>query len=355
MFSQRNIFKNALFRAPHYEFEDIITQIDSAEILAPQLDLSNRRHELAKRVAYHAPIALNPGIPEIKINGHYDLFLAICGAPQDLLMVNAVKNWRDVCSTSICLIDEIWVKQMDGCRHFLGILKRFDIVMLYYSQSVRPLSEIIERKCIFMPPGVDAFLFGPYPELPKRVVDVYSIGRRSEVTHKQLLSLSGSGKMFYVYDTVAGDQAINLKEHRSILANITKRSRYFIVNPGLIDRPDKRGNQLEIGNRYFEGAAAGSIMIGEQPKNGEFEKLFDWPDAVIQLPYGSGAIEAIIAEIEREPERQSQIRKTNVVQALMRHDWAYRWEAMLKTIGLEPTPELFQRKVCLRKLAESVN
>jgi hypothetical protein len=161
--------------------------------------------------------------------------------------------------------------------------------------------------------------------------------------------------LFYLHDSIAGDQSINLREHRALLANIAKRSRYFIVNPGLIDRPDKRGNQIEIGNRYFEGSASGAILVGERPQNSEFEKLFDWPDAVIHLPYDSGNIDAIMGELDRSPERVEQIRRTNMVQALLRHDWAYRWEAILKTVGREPMPELLQRKERLRTLAAAVS
>lgn len=354
IFSQRNIFGKALFRCAHFEFEDLICKIDRAEILAPKTDLSSLRHCVANKVAYHAPIAFNPGLHRIDLKGEYDLFLAVCGNPRDLLMVNAVSNWRDVCKTSVCLIDEIWLKQMNGFRYFLRVLKRFDVVVLYYSQSVKALGEQIGVKCVFMPPGVDSIGFCPFPDPPKRVIDVCSIGRRSDITHQQLLKMVGEKGLFYLYDSIAGDQCIKAAEHRALVANIAKRSRYFIVNPGLIDRPDQRGDQIEVGNRYFEGAASGVIMVGERPNSREFENLFDWPDAVIHLPYNSNKIDAIINELDSQPERRAKMRKTNVVQALLRHDWAYRWDTILKIAGLEPMPELLQRKERLKNLAGSV-
>lgn len=354
IFSQRNIFSKALFRCALYEFEDIITQIDSVELLAPPADLLSVRHGIAKWLAFHAPIALNPGIPKTKPKARYDLFLAICGAPADLLMVDAVSNWRDVCKTSVCLIDELWVKEMGNYRHFLRVLEKFDYVILYYSQSVGALSQRIGRPCSFVPPGVDALLFCPYPEPPKRAVDVYSIGRRSEITHRTLLKMAAEDRLFYLHDSIAGDQAISSKEHRALMAHVIKRSRYFVVNPGLIDRPAKRGNQIEIGNRYFEGAASGTIMVGERPNNGEFERLFDWPDALIHVPYNSDNIDDVINSLDNQPERQDAIRRANVEHALMRHDWVYRWEAILKTVGLEPMPALFQRKDRLKDMADVV-
>jgi hypothetical protein len=39
---------------------------------------------------------------------------------------------------------------------------------------------------------------------------------------------------------------------------------------------------------------------------------------------------------------------------LMRHDWGYRWEAVLKTVGLEPMPGVLRRKERLRNLSRAV-
>jgi Glycosyl transferases group 1 len=355
IFSLRNIFGKALFRCPHYEFENIICEIDSAELLAPEVDPSNARSTFATRMAYHAPVAMNPGIPRIPAKIHYDIFFTICGFPQDLLMVNAVSNVRDICRTSVCLVDELWLKDIVKHRHFLRILAEFDIVMLYYSQTVKPLGEQIGRRCVFMPPGVDAILFCPYPNPPKRLIDVCSIGRRSEITHQRLLRMVQESGLFYLHDSIGGSQAINSKEHRALLANVSKRSRYFIVNPGSIDQPDRRGNQIEIGNRYFEASASGAIMVGERPASEEFERLFDWPEAVTQLPYDSFDIDTVIKDLDRDPERQERIRRTGVVRALMRHDWVYRWEAVLKNVGLEPMQGVLERKERLRKLVEVVS
>jgi len=354
IFSLRNISGRALFRCPHYEFEDIICEIDSAELFAPKIDASHRRPNFAIQLGYHAPILLDPGIQKISAERHYDIFFMICGYPQDLIMFNAIGNIRDICTTSVCLLDELWVREIVKHRHFLRILAKFDVVMLYYSQTVKPLSELIERRCEFLPPGIDTILFCPNPDPPERVVDVYSIGRRSEITHQRLLEMARKGDLFYLHDSVGGSQAINSKEHRTLFANVAKRSRYFIVNPGKIDEPQKRGNQIEASNRYFEGAASGAIMVGERPDNEVFEGLFDWPEAVTRLPYDSPDIDLIIKDLDADPERQERIRRTGLVQALMRHDWVYRWDVILDTAGLEPMQRMLERKDRLRKLAEEV-
>ncbi|HMJ25201.1 MAG TPA: glycosyltransferase [Pyrinomonadaceae bacterium] len=355
IFSLRNIFGKALFRCPHFEFEDLICEIDSAELLAPKLDPSSARSSFATRLAYHAPIILNPGLRKISAKQQYDILFTVCGYPQDLIMFNAVSNLRDVCKTSVCLLDELWINEIVQSRHFLPILAKFDVVLLYYSQTVKPLSEIIGRECIYLPPGVDAVSFCPDPNPPERVIDVYSIGRRSEITHRKLLKMARESGLFYLHDSIGGSKAISSGEHRALFANVAKRSRYFIVNPGKIDEPHLTGGQMEAGNRYFEGAASGAIMVGERPRNEVFEDLFDWPDAVTHLSYDSNDIDDVIRDLDADPERQDRIRRTGVVQALMRHDWVYRWEAILKTVGLEPMQGALERKDRLRKLVKVVS
>jgi len=340
------------FRCPHFEFEDVIAEIDSVELLAPRLDLSNLRYTTAKQIAYHTPLVLNPGMEKTTLNDTYDLFFTICGSPTDLIRVAALGNWRDKCDRAVCLIDELWVREMAAYSNLLRVLDKFDLVMLYYSQTVEPLSKKIGPKCAFLPPGVDAIRFCPYPSQPQRTIDVYSIGRRSQITHRNLLKMAAGEGIFYLHDSIAADQVLDAREHRILFANIAKRSRYFIVNPGLIDRPDIRGDQMEIGNRYFEGAASGTIMLGERSNNAVFEKIFDWPDALIHIPYNCSNIRDIIGAIETDPERQDRIRRRNVKEALMCHDWAYRWETILQTVGLEPITAMHDRKEILGNLAQ---
>jgi hypothetical protein len=95
-------------------------------------------------------------------------------------------------------------------------------------------------------------------------------------------------------------------------------------------------------------------MLGEIPNNEVFPQLFDWPDAVIPLPYDSSDIDMVIKELDGDPERQGRIRRTSVAQALLRHDWVYRWEAILDAVGLEPMQGALERKHRLGKLAQAV-
>lgn len=354
IFSQRNLSAIQPFRCAHFEFEDVIDQIDSVDIVAPRFSNSTQRYSLAKRLAYKTPLHFNPGVPSCPISATYDLFFVICGSPIDLLNLQALGDWRRKCRRAVCLIDELWITQMDRYDRYLRMLGEFDAVFLYYSQSVEPLNKRIGTKSIFLSPAVDTLRFCPYPESLPRSIDVYSVGRRSAVTHHALLQKAAKNGMFYLHDSTSADRVLDAIEHRDIFAKLLKRSRYFIVNPGLVDRVDIRGDQIEIGNRYFEGAAAGSILIGARPDNGEFETNFGWPHALVDLPYDSPDFTAAIDAIERDQQVQDAIRCMNVRQSLLRHDWLYRWEAILEAAGMTPLSKLNDRKNRLGKLADTI-
>jgi hypothetical protein len=354
VFSQRNLAQVQPFRCAHFGFEDVIAEIDSVDVLAPQFSNTTSRYNRAKQLAYKTPIRLNPGIPTISIQSDYELFFAICGNPTDLLSIHALGNWRKRCKKAVCLIDELWVTQMNNYDRYLRMLDDFDVVVLYYSQSVEALNRRIGAKSIFLPPAIDALRFCPYPEISPRAIDVYSVGRRSAITHESLLRMVARDNIFYLYDTTSADRVLNPMEHRTLMGSILKRSRYYIVNPGLIDRPDVRGDQIEIGNRYFEGAAAGAILVGQRPDNGEFERLFNWPNAIVDLPYDSPDFAEAIESIEADPDMENTIRQTNVRQSLLQHDWLYRWEGILKAAGMNQLSKLNERKDRLQAVAAAI-
>ena len=179
--SQRNIFGNFHYRLGLYEFEDIICQVDSVDLVAPQpkkwFEYGNR---ISNRLAYDWGIGINPGISKTKLQKNYDLFFAIAQFPKDLLHIKYVEDWRDRCKTSICWMNEIWIPDVTECKYFLKILSQFDYVIVHWAGSVNAVQEAVQGKCFYLPYGIDAILFCPYPSAPQRVIDVCSIGRRSE-------------------------------------------------------------------------------------------------------------------------------------------------------------------------------
>jgi hypothetical protein len=355
LFSQRNIYEPSVWRCSFREFERILQEVDSVDVLAPEPTKWYRHGQrVAMRLGEFVNFPINPGIPTIKVEREYDLFITVCEKMLDLLSLKSLKGLRDKCKITVCWLFEFWVNRIPLYKSCLEVLSQFDYVIFSFANN-DPLRAIIKGQGQYLPGGIDTLRFCPYPNPPTRSIDVLSIGRRAPVTHKALLRMAKEEGKFYVYDTINGLEAYDLEEHRLLMANLAKRTRYFIVSPGKFDRPEETGGQSEFGFRYFEAAAPGAIMIGMRPpKNKEFDKIFNWSDAVIEVPFTSDEIVSVIRELDKEPERQMKIRETNITQCLLKHDWVYRWEAVLSLVGMQSLPVLESRKRSLRDLAATV-
>lgn len=300
-------------------------------------------------------IFANPGLKKVRLNKSYDVFIAVCATLWDLPYINAIERWKDHCKISVCWLDELWVSDIPNYKYWLPALRQFDYVFVGYRGTVSPLSQAADRTCFWLPGGVDALRFGPTSDPADRAVDVYSIGRRYEGIHHELLTAAARGDIFYVYDSHASGgltDVFDYRQHRELFANIAKRSRYFVVATAKTDQPAYRQGQVEVGYRYYEGAAAGAVMIGDAPDCDAYRELIGWPEAVIKIePDGSDAI-AILDELGSDPERMSAISRRNTKEALLRHDWSHRWNEMFRVVGIDPSPRKAGRDRRLKRLAE---
>jgi len=355
VFSER-LLQRYLSACVNYEFEDLICEFDDADIFVAQPNYGYQiNRKISNTLAKSVSVArINPGIKKLRFNKDYDLLFAMCLVPTSLLSLNALHGWRERCRVAICWLSESWVNEVSEYKGYAKILSQFDYIVLNCSSSVKIWQDMTKKPCSYVPPAVDAIKFCPYPNPPSRSVDVYSIGRRSAIVHESLLKMAEQGRLFYIYDTTLAKKTAKPREHRDLVANIAKRSRYFLVNKGKFDKESETGGQAEIGFRFFEGAAAGTVMVGTHPDNEAFRQYFDWPDAVINAPFDSPNIGKILTGLDSQPERVEQIRKNNIVQSLLRHDWAYRWQILLDMAGLQPKVTLTDRLARLKEIAEIV-
>lgn len=353
--SHRDLYEQEAWRGPYREFETILTEVDAVDIIAPRRGKWYRqRSRNAQRVGKYTPIGLNPGVEEVSLKKDYALFLTVCEKPSELLHVHAIKDWREHSKVAICWMTEFYEHEIPTYKSIMKTLSHFDFV-LFTTARIHAFKSLLGDRVRHLPYGVDNVKFCPYPQRPPRFIDVLSIGGRAHTTHKALLRMAKDDGILYLYDTIKDLAVYHVEQHRLQLSNLAKRSRYFIVNPGSIDEPEKIGGQSEFGPRYFEGLAAGTVLLGDQPRNNkEFDRIFNWPDAVIHVPYGSENIREVIRELDKDLIRQEKIRNQNIAQSLSRHDWVHRWESVLNLVGLEPLLKLMERKQRLADMLQDL-
>lgn len=348
-----------------YEFQDLILELTGGDRVEPDnhaaLEFSRRTYKYIRRVTRSRRIAQAMAVrpPTVQLRRDYDLFLPAFNDPWELYALASIPNWRKRCKFAACFVVEAWIHELPG--YLLELLSEFDHIFLGVHDPAPHIARIAGRPCTYLPLAANVLNFAPLPNPPPRVIDVCNIGRRSPATHDALLRLERERQLFYYYDTVTAsgvDQrqrtfhVESASEHRLLLANLLRRSRYYVANRSRVNEPTYTMGHDEISARFYEGAAAGAVLIGEVPRTEEFKRQFDWPDAVIHLPFDSPTPERLLRELDSDPQRLSRIRRTNVYNAALRHDWVYRLRTIFATAGLEPTGAMIEREAQLKALAE---
>jgi Glycosyl transferases group 1 len=356
--SMRSI-SNVVGYCAMYEFEDLISELLHADRVAPLveegLERSRRVYKLTRYLTRSNRLAevLAPRAGAVRLEREYELFLPVFNHPHELFNLNAVQGWREKSRFAAAYICEAWEARLP--EYLLELLQPFDHIFLGVEGARESVARITGKPCTYLPMGVDALRFAPKSAASERPIDVCGIGRRSDVTHSALLDFAKRDGRFYYYDTMrraggarSGGAAvtfgvIDAGEHRLLLSNLLKRSKYFIANRAWADTPGLTRGKDEIACRFYEGAAAGAVMLGEPPDTEDFRSEFDWPDAVVRTPFNAPDIADTIRALDKDPSRTARIRTNGVVNALLRHDWSHRLLELLKVASFPATPGMRAR------------
>ncbi len=345
-----------LARANLYEFENLAAELDQVDVFAPSAygDLEGRRGAIAKtRRRIEEELARRTGRGDTE-GAPYDLVLVFFQNMSDLERLRPLQRWTSLGRRSAALCQEIWETAIVPGRSDFERLNLFDQLFLTLSGSVEPLARALDTPVAELPFGVDAALFSPRGPGRPRTIDFYAMGRRHEGMHADLIAHARKEEFFYAYDSLrmTGRTLYNdVFEHRLLTSRMIQSTRFFAVNRGRFDTPDLIADQDEVNPRYYEGASAGATMVGAVPRGESFTRLMGWPDAVIPFDPESQKIVPFLQELAGQTERLESARRRGVRECLTRHDWMFRWRALLETLGLDEPPSLARREEELHKRA----
>ncbi len=358
-----------------YEFEDVVSELLNADIIKltnhDDLDTYRKLYKAAKLTIRSRTTANFLTDKVIKkalkqpLEKDYDLLIAPFNTPYELFMLLSLGNWRDKCKKAACYIIEFWQYDLPECEYLLDFLKDFDHIFLGARQCVDQVGKITGKPCTYLPLSIDTMRFCPHPPIHQPTIEYCNLGRRSPKTHQGLMDLAEKNKLFYYYDTISMSNVVNSskqqtfpvknpREHRLLLANLLKRSHYFIANRARANEFKKEKSKDELSLRFFEGAASGTIMLGEPPETIDFQTHFDWADAIIQIPFDCPDIASIITELEKDPERLKNIRINNIKNSLLRHDSVYRLKEIFGKLEIEAITNMTRREDILKAASVAV-
>ena len=359
IFSVRNL-RSQVANCCIYEWEDLLCDIEGADLYSPpsEYNLSRKIYRTARAISGSDQFARSvTNFPDgMDIDREYDLLFVVVDCPWQLHLVNSIKGWREKFRHAVCYVVEAWEPELDDWALQQEPFRSFDHIFIGVKHCVEAFAQRYERPCSYLPPAVSTQRFCPYPEPPERSIDVAYMGRRHPDIHKSLRNLSAQTNFFYYYDTVKGQklEIDDHREHRDLFASLLHRSRYTIAYYAKFNSTEETGGIQEIGYRFFECTAAGTVILGMPPNKKEFSQYFDWDDAVIRVDPRTTDIADVIAELDAQPERLAHISRNNIANCLLKHDWIYRWKDILETVGLQPTEATINHIDYLHKLAAEI-
>lgn len=359
VYSLRKIDRHVC-RCLGYEFEDSIAEFDEVQLYLPEIEAKPptpvdwKLSRILNRVT-RKKFAWRPA-ERIQHCGEFldhELFFVFCQNVNDIRRLEAFPNWQQRSERTACWIDELWLATAKLYPKTLKMLNGFDYVFV----SFRDTAEFLQSRGFnahHIPAGIDALRFCPLPSDLERTIDVLAMGRKASATHRELFRLAECDKINYFFDTSSLPNVESFVEHRILMAKQIARSRFFFVQRAKADCPEQTQGQIEVGSRYFEGCAAGAILVGEKLDIPTFDEQFGWEDAVIPMEYNSKDISPILDILNGDPEYMNEIHRRNMRHSLLKHDWAYRWKQMLEIMGIEPMAAVTKRMQRLREMAYSI-
>lgn len=356
IFSQRAM-RNDVSRCSGFEFEDVVAEMEDASVVYPSWRGTGApnfraRRWMSKRTDMFKFVP--SGVEKHPLSEDFDIFGCFVQKPVELLTLDAIPNWRKRSKMAVCILEEIWSKNIAEFKPLVKSLSQFDLITSAFASSCEELSLLTERPVIHLPGAVDLKRFAP--TIPsKRVIDVYYLGRKRNDLHLELMKAVSARGGFYLYDSatkppVTSDHVA----HRNLFANLVQHSKLFVVDYAKIGHMDQSDGQLSWGPRHVEGIGGGAIQIGYAPDSEDYMRNFDWPEAIFRLPENPAEAAAAVGRLLDDSQELDRMRSENFAHAAMKHDWLHRWELILDYFGLPSTEKQERRRLDLMNITEGL-
>ena len=193
----------------------------------------------------------------------------------------------------------------------------------------------------YIPIGVDAVRFGSARR--SRCIAVNAYGRQPPDVGNYLADAMNAGASDLIYHHTGHQEISTVSDptrHRRHFWKLLTHSKLALAYAPEAYDPHQRFDCSFVGQRWFESIAAGCVIVGRRPSAPESDALFDWPDALIDLPEEPhDALDAVLHLLD-QPERLARSSQRNYREALERHDWRHRIADMATVIGLEADPSV---------------
>jgi len=194
------------------------------------------------------------------------------------------KGWERKAKRRILYIYDTMPSQYPVIKRLLSD-NTWDILITSFNDAVDDLERTTGRKWHCVEQAADKELFKPAP-LQERVIHFSSYGRRYPVLHDAVREFCKSNDLYYDYTTHDGRHPV--VDSTELYRQYAWHVNHSIFNfswPVELTNPQRAGHLRPVTCRWFEAAAAGTVIVGKAPSNPIFGEWLD-KDIVINIDPG---------------------------------------------------------------------
>ncbi|WP_181815681.1 glycosyltransferase [Alteripontixanthobacter maritimus] len=212
------------------------------------------------------------------------------------------------------------------------LLSRVDEIFTPMRSLIAEQADLLGTKVSYMPIGVDTRLFGSDVPMKSRPIDVNGYGRQPPELSAELAQYHNIEKRGFFHHTnhMTIGALTDWVAHRAHFASLLRYSKIALAYAPEAYDPHNRFTCSFVGQRWYESMAAGCVIAGQRPSAPETSDLFDWPDALLELPDEAPEARAFLTDLASQSDHLQEIGSRNARETAERHDWRIRLREMFR-------------------------
>jgi hypothetical protein len=192
---------------------------------------------------------------------------------------------------------------------------------------------------------------------PARSIDLIGFGRQPASYHREFQRSfhSGHSNILYLHSPIGAKVGSAVWEERPMMLKLLQRSKMSLAFHLLVEPEEARPRAANfVTSRWFESLAAGCIVVGKRPLGEMAAEMFDWPNALIELPDAPSVAADLIKSLAGDVKFLRETRTRNVIEMCRRHDWRSRIRDIYERFQLSLPESLKVEIIALEELASKM-
>lgn len=196
----------------------------------------------------------------------------------------------------------------------------------------------------------------PFESDAERPISVAAFGRvHNRISNAICDQFNTPGsRHIYLYNGVNGNaEPADKLRYRATFWHTLRRSRLCLAFDHFFANEKNTAEHSYVGPRWFEGLAAGTVIVGKAPPKEKQHSLLDWKDAAIDLSNDDEKAAKEILDLLSDSGRLKAASRENLANMNRRHDWRQRLADIYADRELPLNPKFAQRLNELDQRAKS--